>query len=154
MQVRSPGVGNGNPLQYSCLKISQTEVPGRLQSVGLQRVRHDWVTKQQQQISNLPFILMSSIPLYEYTSACLFILQLRGIWVVPAWSSYELSQYKQRIMFFFFLSSFGYIPRNGIAVLYGAVFDFMRKYQTVFQSVCVFLSPHQCMRVLVALCFL
>jgi len=102
MQVRSPGVGNGNPLQYSCLKISQTEVPGRLQSVGLQRVRHDWVTKQQQQISNLPFILMSSIPLYEYTSACLFILQLRGIWVVPAWSSYELSQYKQRIMFFFF----------------------------------------------------
>lgn len=57
-------------------------------------------------------------------------------------------------MFFFFLSSFGYIPRNGIAVLYGAVFDFMRKYQTVFQSVCVFLSPDQCMRVLVALCFL
>ena len=29
---RSPGVGNGNPLQCSCLK----------QSMGLQRVGHDW----------------------------------------------------------------------------------------------------------------
>ena len=27
---RSPGVGNGNPLQYSCLEISWSEEPGRL----------------------------------------------------------------------------------------------------------------------------
>ena len=27
---RSPGVGNGNPLQYSCWKIPWTEEPGRL----------------------------------------------------------------------------------------------------------------------------
>ena len=35
---RSPGVGNGNPLQYSCLNTgkSWTEQPGRLQSVGSQ----------------------------------------------------------------------------------------------------------------------
>ena len=33
---RSPGEGNGNPLQYSCL-----EDPGRLQSMGLQRAEHD-----------------------------------------------------------------------------------------------------------------
>ena len=32
---RSPGVGNGNPLQYSCLgKIPWTEEPGGPQSVG------------------------------------------------------------------------------------------------------------------------
>ena len=31
-----PGEGNGNPFQYSCLKISWTEEPGRLQSTGLQ----------------------------------------------------------------------------------------------------------------------
>ena len=31
---RSPGVGNGNPLQYSVRKIPQTEEPGRLQSLG------------------------------------------------------------------------------------------------------------------------
>ena len=33
---RSPGGGNGNPLQYSCL-----EEPGGLQSMRSQRVRHD-----------------------------------------------------------------------------------------------------------------
>ena len=38
---RSPGVGNGNPLQYSGLENPWTEEPGRLQSMGLQRVRHD-----------------------------------------------------------------------------------------------------------------
>ena len=31
---RSSGGGNGNPLQYSCLENSQTEEPGRLQSMG------------------------------------------------------------------------------------------------------------------------
>ena len=38
---RSPGVGSGNPPQYSCLKIPWTEKPGGLQSTGLQRVGHD-----------------------------------------------------------------------------------------------------------------
>ena len=38
---RSPGVGDGNPLQYSCLEIPWTEEPGRLQSVGSQRAGHD-----------------------------------------------------------------------------------------------------------------
>ena len=38
---RSPGVGNGNPLQYSCLKIPWTEEPGGLQAVVSQRVRHN-----------------------------------------------------------------------------------------------------------------
>ena len=37
---RSPGEGNGNPLQYSCLG-NPTEEPGGLQSMGLQRVRQD-----------------------------------------------------------------------------------------------------------------
>ena len=35
---RSPGKGNGNPLQDSCLEIPRTEEPGRLQSMGSQRV--------------------------------------------------------------------------------------------------------------------
>ena len=38
---RSPGEGNGNPLQYSCLENLWTEEPGRLQSTGSQRVRHN-----------------------------------------------------------------------------------------------------------------
>ena len=36
---RSPGEGNGNPLQS--WKIPWTEEPGRLQSMGSQRVGHD-----------------------------------------------------------------------------------------------------------------
>ena len=31
---RSPGGGNGNPLQHSCWEIPQTEEPGGLQSMG------------------------------------------------------------------------------------------------------------------------
>ena len=34
---RSPGEGNGNPLQYSAWEIPWTEEPGRLQSMGLQK---------------------------------------------------------------------------------------------------------------------
>ena len=34
---RSPGGGNGNPLQYSCLEIPWTEELGGLQSMGLQK---------------------------------------------------------------------------------------------------------------------
>ena len=38
---RSPGEKNGNPLKYSFWKMPQMEEPGRLQSMGLQRVTHD-----------------------------------------------------------------------------------------------------------------
>ena len=39
---RSPGEGNGTPLQYSCLRIPWTEEPDRLQSMGSRRVGHKW----------------------------------------------------------------------------------------------------------------
>ena len=39
---RSPGGGNGNSLQSFCLENVWTEEPGGLQSIGLQRVGHDW----------------------------------------------------------------------------------------------------------------
>ena len=43
---RSPRGGLGNPLQYSCLGESPwTKELRGLQSMGLQRIRHDWVTK-------------------------------------------------------------------------------------------------------------
>ena len=38
---RSSGEGNGYLLQHSGLENSRTEEPGRLQSMGVQRVRHD-----------------------------------------------------------------------------------------------------------------
>ena len=36
--ARSPGGGNGDPLQYSYWKIPRTEEPGGLQSMGWKRV--------------------------------------------------------------------------------------------------------------------
>ena len=45
---RFPEKGNGNPFQYSCLGNPMDRgKPGRLQSMGLQRVRYNLATKQQ-----------------------------------------------------------------------------------------------------------
>ena len=43
----SPGVGNGKPLQYSCLENSMEREAGGLQSMGLQRVRYpyEWIVR-------------------------------------------------------------------------------------------------------------
>ena len=41
---RSPGKGNGYPLQYFCLENSMDRVALQLQSMGLQRVRQNWAT--------------------------------------------------------------------------------------------------------------
>ena len=41
---RSPGEGNGNPLQYSCLKNSMDGGAWWAIVVGSQRVGHDWAT--------------------------------------------------------------------------------------------------------------
>ena len=40
----SPGEGNGDPLQYSCLDNSMDRGPCQLQSMGSQRVGHEWAT--------------------------------------------------------------------------------------------------------------
>ena len=47
---RSSGEENGTPFQYSCPENPTTEEPGRLQSMGPQRVGHDLATKQQQKL--------------------------------------------------------------------------------------------------------
>ena len=39
---RSPGERNGNLLSILAWQITQTEEPGRLQSMESQRIRHDW----------------------------------------------------------------------------------------------------------------
>ena len=47
---RAPGEGNGNPFQYSCLENSTDRGAWQaIQSMRLQRVRHDLATQQQQQ---------------------------------------------------------------------------------------------------------
>ena len=49
---RSPGRGNGNPLQYSCLENPWTEESGGLPSTGSQRVEHDGATNTHMHASN------------------------------------------------------------------------------------------------------
>ena len=48
---RSPGGGNGNPLQYSCLNNVTDSGAGRLQPWDGKRVGQDFVTKQQQRLN-------------------------------------------------------------------------------------------------------
>ena len=59
--IRSPGVGNGNPLQCPGMENPWTEEPGELQSMGSQRVGHDWVTEHAQ----------SYICVCVYTDTCI-----------------------------------------------------------------------------------
>ena len=47
----SPGIGNGNPFQYSCLENSIDRGVWRAQSMGLQRVEHNWVTEHSNLVS-------------------------------------------------------------------------------------------------------
>ena len=49
---RSPGEGNGNPLQYSCLENLMDRGTWR-GLVGSQRVRHDWATKNAMFYQNI-----------------------------------------------------------------------------------------------------
>ena len=80
---RSSGEGNGNPLQYFCLRNLMQRRAWGLQSMRSQRVVHNWVTKHQQQslslfcqCSNLlsidSFIISSSI----FIHYVLFISQI------------------------------------------------------------------------------
>ena len=57
--VRSPGEGNGNPLQYLAWKIPWTEEPGGLQSMGSQRVRlhvHAHTVLKEQALTSIRFL--------------------------------------------------------------------------------------------------
>ena len=50
---RSPGEGNGNPLQYSCLENPMDRGAWQATVHAVVRVRHDLVTKQQQSLACL-----------------------------------------------------------------------------------------------------
>ena len=47
---RSPGVGNGNSLQYSCLENSMAKKPGGLQSMRSQSFGHNWACTNTQKL--------------------------------------------------------------------------------------------------------
>ena len=53
---RSPGEEKGYPFQYSCLENPWTKEHGKLQSVGSQRVRHNWGTKHACSMHTLKYL--------------------------------------------------------------------------------------------------
>ena len=57
---KSPGEGNGNPLQYFCLEnpMDRGAWQARLQSIGLQRVGHDWETNTRWQAASRVCVLL------------------------------------------------------------------------------------------------
>ena len=61
---RSPEKGNGNS-SILAWRIPWTEELGRLQSMGLQRVRHDWMTKSKQQL--LYSVVLVFVCLFVFT---------------------------------------------------------------------------------------
>ena len=53
---------NGNPLQYSCLENSMDRGPGRLESMGSQRVGHNWM--------NIKVLCLRSLTFKENNKNC------------------------------------------------------------------------------------
>ena len=79
----SPAGGNGNPLQYPCLENLMDRVACGLQSVGSQRVRHDWATKQQQPCSinanlfySYPSCMYMCVSIMSIVFTCVIIIYL------------------------------------------------------------------------------
>ena len=58
---RSPGEGNDNPLQYSCLENSMGREVWQAIVQGSQRVRHDWMTKHTYTVNTVHWWIIWSI---------------------------------------------------------------------------------------------
>ena len=59
-------LGNGNPLQYSCLENPWMEEPGRIQFMGSLRVGHHWATSLSLSITKAGFHLQAGPPSREW----------------------------------------------------------------------------------------
>ena len=77
---RVPGKGNGNALQYSCLRIPQTEEICRLQSMGLRRVGHYWSDSAWTEGKNCPYIWLRAFHIAQ------MVKNLPIMWETWVWS--------------------------------------------------------------------
>ena len=83
---RSPGEGNGNPLQYSCLEnpMGRGAYSG-LQSMGSQRVGHNWATSLHF-TSNNNNEGICHLPLQRLNPVLLQLLTFNTLWGSSGWS--------------------------------------------------------------------
>ena len=85
-EVQVQSLGWEDPLEeematYSSIlawEIPRTEGPGRLQSMGLQRVGHDWATDQQLQVLSL----FGQNPESYFVCVCVCVWILRRIFII------------------------------------------------------------------------
>ena len=66
----SPGEGHGNHSSILVWRIPWTEEPGGLQSMGSQRVGHDWTTKQQRCTWHGRFLMLSFLNVRILKNEC------------------------------------------------------------------------------------
>ena len=97
---RSPGVGNGNSLQDSCLENSMDRGACRLQSKESRRIRHNWVTSTFtfQSFPSSVLTLAKKTPWGWKFNLCynLVIHSIR----LETWSSELLVLWQREIIFF------------------------------------------------------
>ena len=82
---RSAGGGMATHSNILAWRIPRIEEPGGLQSIGSQRVRHDWSNWAQTRFSIcqcfISFLWSNKIPLHKYATCFLSVNQLIGFWV-------------------------------------------------------------------------
>ena len=95
---RSPGERNGNPLQYTCWKISWTEEPARLQSMGSQSRTwlSDFTFTFPTQGSNSYLLCLLPIPEKGNAKECSCL----GRWIL-----YQLSTWEAHIFLYLLIKN-------------------------------------------------
>ena len=88
---RSPGEGNSNALQCSCLENSMDREPGGLHSMGSQRVKHNWVTKCIHGVLKTRMLKWFSIPFSRGPCLVRTLHHLGGPYIVSLHSWFIVS---------------------------------------------------------------
>ena len=83
---RSPGGGHDKPLQYSCLESPWTEEPGRLQSMGSQRIEHDWAHSHIQILHRIFFFSTFLLESTLFIQSQITYLSTLGHSHFPSWN--------------------------------------------------------------------
>ena len=78
---RSPGEGNANPLQYSCLENPMDEEPGGLLSTGSKRVWHNWATSLSFSQQTVIMLLITHDCIYLALLTCV----MKCYWTWKKW---------------------------------------------------------------------
>ena len=120
-------------------KIPWTEKPGRLQSMGSLRVRHNW-SDLVAAAAWTKHILISHPLVDGHLGLCHFLTVV---------SNAAINICAQIFAWTFFHFSLGYTPRCGILGAYGnSMFNFSRISEAVFHSDCSIIHSHQqCMKI-------